>query len=401
MSKTKSKRRDLKFLWLSNALYTQSGYAVETRDILTRLRDDGWQFAQVANHGVESHPVIVDGIKIYPKMGDPHGSDAILYHAQDFGAQVIFIMLDLWILNNQYLSEINNKGLKIIPWIPIDQEPVNPGVIHNLKQAYKILTFSRYGQSTLEKEGFASTLILEGIDTDIFKPMDKYEIRNQLRIPPNVFLFGMIGANKENPPRKGYQEALEAFKMFSESHPDAMMYFHCQQLSGVGFPIQPFAEYLGISDKILYLDQYKASFGSDSHHIAKEINAFDVLLHPSMTEGFGLLSVEAQSCGVPVIVNNCTSMPELVIEGKTGWISDIGKPFWRNGGGYIYPADVNSLRDQMEKAHQTLQDPKEKEKISKACRKNILQNYNINDIVKDKWIPFLEELQEEVLSEKE
>src|SRR3990167_4798376 len=210
----KLKRRDLKFLWHSNAIYSGSGYAVETRDILTRLKKDGWQFAVVANHGVESHPVDIEGIKHYPRIGDLHGSDAILHHAQDFGAHVVFSMLDMFIIQPQYLAELQKQKIHLIPWLPIDQVPPPPAVLSNIKYAYKILTFSKFGQETLEKEGFASTLILEGIDTNIFKPGNKEESRKELKLPQDIFLFGMIGANKENPPRKGYKEALEAFSMF-------------------------------------------------------------------------------------------------------------------------------------------------------------------------------------------
>lgn len=394
----KNKRRDLKFLWHTNALYTQSGYATESRDILTRLKKDRWDFAVVANHGVESQSVDIMDIKHYPRMGDPNGSDAILHHAINFGAHVVFTMLDIWIIQVQYLQELRKQNIKWIPWVPIDQIPVNPGVVQNLKEAYQILSFSKFGQETLEDEGFASNLIIEGIDTDIFKPMDQGQMRKKLGIPEDIFLFGMIGANKENPPRKGYQEALEGFAMFSKDHPEARIFFHCQQLNPQGgFPILPYAQYLGIADKVLNLDQYTASYGADSNKIAEEISSFDVLLHPSQTEGFGLLSVEAQSCGVPVIVNGCTSMPELVIEGETGWITETERPWWRNGGGYVWPAKPESIHEKMEDLYKQLQDDKRKKQISKSCRENILKNYNIDDIVKNRWIPYLEDLQEEVL----
>lgn len=394
----KVKRRDMKFMWLSNALYTNSGYAVETRDLLKRFKSDGWDVAQIANHGIESYHTEIDCIRVYPRMGDANGTDAILYHAKHFGAEVVFVMLDYWILNPQYLEQAQREGIKIIPWIPIDQEPVNPGILHNLKFSHKVLTFSNYGKKALQKSSYASTMIYEGIDTNVFKPMDKSVLRKEIGIPQDAFLFGMIGANKENPPRKGYQQALDAFKMFQANHPNSYMFFHCQQI-GAGFPIHEYASYLGLKN-ILYLDQYRASYLSDSSQIAKEINTFDVLLHPSMTEGFGMLSIEAQACGVPVIINRCTSMPELVKENETGWICETDHPWWRNAGGYVYPANVNSLHEKMEELHEKLQDDKEKDKISKACRENVLTNFNIDTIVKKDWIPFLEKLQEELLGKE-
>ena len=402
MAKHSDKRRDLRILWLSNAIYTNSGYATQSRDLLKRLQDDGWPLAQIANHGVESYPVTIDGIKIFPRMGDPNGADAIVHHAKEFKADVVFVMLDLFILDPNILSAAQQQGIKLIPWIPIDQDPVSPAVLTNLKFAHKILTFSRFGQEALEREGYASRLILEGVDTKIFKPMDKAECRKEFGVPQDVFLFGMIGANKENPPRKGYQEALEAFALFEKDHPESRMFFHTQQINPAGgFPIAEYARHLGIQDKMLFMDQYKASYGADSNLIAKEINMFDVQLHPSMTEGFGMLIVESQSCGVPPIINRCTSMTELVDDGKTGWICETGKAWWRNLGGYIHFADVNSLHEKMELSFNELKNDKKRKRIAKRARQNVLESYNIDNIVKNDWTNLLESLQEELLGKKE
>ena len=87
-------------------------------------------------------------------------------------------------------------------------------------------------------------------------------------------------------------------------------------------------------------------------------------------------------------------MPELVVENKTGWICETQKAWWRNGGGYTWFADTNSLHEKMEDLYKKL---KSKNTIAKDCRENILTNFNIDSIVKNKWIPFLENLQEEIL----
>ena len=44
------------------------------------------------------------------------------------------------------------------------------------------------------------------------------------------------------------------------------------------------------------------------------------VIHPSLSECFGLVIVEALACGTPVIVSRDGAFPEIVIEGKTGWL---------------------------------------------------------------------------------
>jgi glycosyltransferase involved in cell wall biosynthesis len=359
--------------------------------LLFRLRDDGWNFAEIAFFGLQGNPTKIDDILVYPAMGDPFGADALFYHSADFGANVAFTMQDIWTLDPNFLSKINTW----IPYVPIDKDPIPPLVLDRLRYAYKIISFSEFGQKALERAGFTSTLIPEGIDINIFKPMDKIECRKEFGLPPDAFIFGSIAANKENPPRKGFQEMLEAFKMFSNNHGEAVIFFHTQQVSPSNFPIVDYARYLGIADKVLFQNQYKATYRSDSNQIAKEINTFDIDLHASQTEGFGLGVIESQACGIPPIVNNCQSMPELVIEGKTAEICKTAQPRWTSDNGYVYPADVKSLYEKMELLYKKLHNPNT---IAKEARDHVVKNYNIDTIFKEKWVPFIEQLQDEILT---
>ncbi len=50
----------------------------------------------------------------------------------------------------------------------------------------------------------------------------------------------------------------------------------------------------------------------------------DVFLLPSETESFGLAALEAMACQVPVISTNTGGLPELNVNGETGFMSDVG-----------------------------------------------------------------------------
>lgn len=49
----------------------------------------------------------------------------------------------------------------------------------------------------------------------------------------------------------------------------------------------------------------------------------DILIFPSIREGFGLAVAEAMSCGLPVVAFNTSSIPELIDQGKGGYLTDI------------------------------------------------------------------------------
>ena len=52
---------------------------------------------------------------------------------------------------------------------------------------------------------------------------------------------------------------------------------------------------------------------------------FDVMVVPSLyDESFGLISVEAMAKGCPVVAYACGGIPEVVIDGRNGYIVPIG-----------------------------------------------------------------------------
>lgn len=48
----------------------------------------------------------------------------------------------------------------------------------------------------------------------------------------------------------------------------------------------------------------------------------DVFVFPSLTDTFGVVILEANACGLPVAAHPVTGPGNVVIHGKTGWLSD-------------------------------------------------------------------------------
>ena len=76
------------------------------------------------------------------------------------------------------------------------------------------------------------------------------------------------------------------------------------------------AKELGIEDRILFLGK--------SDEILKILCLTDLFLLPSETESFGLAALEAMASKTPVISTNTGGLPEVNIQGVTGFLSDVG-----------------------------------------------------------------------------
>lgn len=72
----------------------------------------------------------------------------------------------------------------------------------------------------------------------------------------------------------------------------------------------------GIADKVLFV--------GNSNEVDKILCFTDLFLLPSEKESFGLAALEAMACGVPVISSNTGGLPEVNIQGISGFLSDVG-----------------------------------------------------------------------------
>lgn len=124
---------------------------------------------------------------------------------------------------------------------------------------------------------------------------------------------------------------------------------------------------LGIQDKVIF-------FGNSSE-IDKILCFSDLFLLPSETESFGLAALEAMACGVPVISSNSGGLPEVNIDGYSGYLSDVG--------------DINS----MSKNAISILSDEAKLKQFKLNAKEVSSRFDILNIV-----PMYEKIYEEAIS---
>lgn len=72
----------------------------------------------------------------------------------------------------------------------------------------------------------------------------------------------------------------------------------------------------GLADRVQFVGQVP--------NIADYLSVADLLLLPSQTESFGLSALEALACEVPVIATRVGGLPEVVLDGETGYLVEVG-----------------------------------------------------------------------------
>lgn len=73
---------------------------------------------------------------------------------------------------------------------------------------------------------------------------------------------------------------------------------------------------LGLADKVLFLGK--------QDNLEELYSLSDLMLLLSEKESFGLVLLEAMACGVPCIGTNTGGIPEVIIEGETGYVCEVG-----------------------------------------------------------------------------
>jgi glycosyltransferase involved in cell wall biosynthesis len=69
---------------------------------------------------------------------------------------------------------------------------------------------------------------------------------------------------------------------------------------------------------------HAVTFLGKQNQVQEILSVCDLFLMPSETESFGLAALEAMACELPVISSNAGGIPELNIDGYSGYLCDVG-----------------------------------------------------------------------------
>lgn len=112
---------------------------------------------------------------------------------------------------------------------------------------------------------------------------------------------------------KRVKDVLRVFQKVNAVKPSRLM------LVGDGperYKLEELCRELNLCDRVKFLGKVM-----DTQHV---LQLSDLFILPSETESFGLAALEAMAVGVPVISSNTGGIPEVNVQGVTGYLSNVG-----------------------------------------------------------------------------
>lgn len=332
-----------KLLIFSNSPFLQTGYGTQTALFAKLAKNDGFD---VVIFGFAGHRGVVmqqDGIDIFPGSLEHYGGDMFQAHIQFHQPDVTVALFDAWVYQPDQLA-----GVTL--WAPVDHDPIPPLVADRLRHASAVWAMSRHGERAMRAVGLDPSYVPHAVDTTVYRPLtdaERQHEREKRGLKPGQFFAVMVAANKGYPSRKSFPEVFKAWAAFTRTHPDAVLYIHTLFTEAwAGLDLAQLATFYGISPANLrFVDPYPLLNGFyGAEHLNRLYNAADVLLSPSMGEGFGVCVIDAQAAGCPVIVSDFTAQSELSGPGYRVPIYDDDRVYTSQGSEQARPRPSEIVR---------------------------------------------------------
>jgi len=148
-----------------------------------------------------------------------------------------------------------------------------------------------------------------GVDTEVFQPdaEDGVRQRSQLGIPEDRILLLYIGRLA---PEKNIRTLLEAFQFLHTQSPGK---FHLLAIGdgSLRSALRRVDEKTGAVSRLSYC--------SNARQLASWYRAADLFVHPSVNETFGLVTLESQACGTPVVGISGSYMDRIIFSDQSHW----------------------------------------------------------------------------------
>lgn len=227
----------------------------------------------------------------------------------------------------------------------------------SFSRANKVITISHFAKKKLVEIGIPEDKIVvipNGVDIGKFNPrLDFFPIRKKHNLENKKIILTVARLGEH----KGHANVIRALPRVLEKVSEAIYL-----VVGSGKEegrLKGLVKELGLEDRVVFTGEVK------EEEIPLYYMACDVFIMSSDIEGFGIVFLEANACGKPVIGGRSGGIPDAIIDGKTGLLVD--------------PFDVNQIADALVKL---LTNPGLAQKLGKKGREKVEKELNWQEMAK-------------------
>jgi len=185
-----------------------------------------------------------------------------------------------------------------------------------MRNATAIFAVSEFIRGSLMGLGLEAEKIYtmhNAVDAEYFDPDKQADLRPSIReqfgIPENAPVVGI--AARMNP-WKGQYELIGAVSQLRAAFPNLHVMILGADVPEIRADFEKKAREGGIADRV--------HFGGYQNDVRPFLHEFDLFVHPSYREPFGLSIVEAMAMRKPVIACGTGGVPEIISHGRDGWL---------------------------------------------------------------------------------
>ncbi len=258
-------------------------------------------------------------------------------------------------------SSVHNVCTVAMPVEGFDVGPLRKMIYRNIdslteRYVKKFIVVSDSLKKTLvEKRGIPDgkvVRIYNGIELNHYHPdVGSGKIREEWGIPQEASLIGAIGRMVW---QKGFEFLIRAIPEVAQAVPDAKFVFVGD--GPLRSKLGALSEELGVRDKVIF-----AGFRND---IKEVLSAIDLLVVPSLLEGFPMITLEAMAMAKPIVA--------MQIDGITEQITD------EENGILVSPKDHSALAEAILRL---IQKKDLCNKLGRSARKKVEQEFSVEKMV--------------------
>lgn len=382
-----------RLLICSEAPYVATGYGRVIAQLFSEMPGwevhvMGWQY-----HGMSmklGNFIYHDpGLDSMQSSNFPGNIEAVLAKVNP---DIVFSLIDIW-YTTKIAAVCRQRKIPYVNYFPIDSSPIPGKWLQSMYYSSYPVTMSNFGAKTimqaakryLKKEQwdeFKMPVVYHGVDGEI------YNVSKERRETARAMYKEMIeklGYNTKEEPfivfignrnvdRKNIPATLEAIAKFAEEKNNVFIAMKVGMLYDVhnGHHLGDVIDKFRLNDRVLLLDQSENPLdGVSEEEIALYLSGADVYISLTMGEGFGLWTGQAMACGLPVILADNTTAPELLGDGERGWLVSCTTHIYSKHNTHFMVADIEHAVGQLEYVYEHPDEARAKTELAAEWMKNL------------------------------